>query len=260
MANVSIGTLEVASQLREVVALFDRTWAGMSHMPVTLVTALAHSGNYVGGAIAAGQLVGALVGFLGMFDERLALHSHMLAVTPDAQGRNVGLALKQHQRAWSLARNVDTITWTFDPLVGRNAYLNLNRLGAEVAEYLVDFYGEMVDTVNAGDETDRLLAVWRLAGDRALAASGRAEGVERPVNDAVAILAPGPRGEPVTRQSSERVLLCTVPWDVTSLKRDNPELASAWRLALRRMLSGALHDGYTVSDFTKSGSYVLSRA
>src|SRR5438477_6879545 len=258
-ANVSIDTVDSAARLREVVVLFERTWAGLAHMPVTLVTALAHSGNYVAGAFAAGQLVGALVGFFGIFDERLTLHSHMLAVSPDAQGRNVGLALKQHQRAWALSRNVDTVTWTFDPLVARNAYLNLNRLGAEVAEYLVDFYGEMADTVNVGDETDRLLAVWRLAGDRAVAASGRAGGIEKPASDAVAILAPGARGEPVTRQSSDRVLLCTVPWDVAILRRENPELAAAWRLALRRTLGGALHDGYTVGDFTKTGSYVLTR-
>ena len=67
------------------------------------------------------------------------------------------------------------MTWTFDPLVRRNAHFNLAVLGATVDEYLVDFYGPLPDAVNAGDESDRLLVVWPV-GDAATAAARRADG------------------------------------------------------------------------------------
>ena len=77
--------------------------------------------------------------------------------------RNVGYALKLHQRAWALQRGIATITWTFDPLVRRNAYFNLAKLGVRATRYLPNFYGAMQDPINAGDDTDRLLVDWDLA-------------------------------------------------------------------------------------------------
>ena len=83
------------------------------------------------------------------------MHSHITGVLPGLQSQGLGRLLKQHQREWALAREVGHITWTFDPLVARNAHFNLRVLGARVTEYLVDHYGPMDDGVNRGDETDR---------------------------------------------------------------------------------------------------------
>ena len=77
-------------------------------------------------------------------------------------GRHVGFALKLHQRAWCLDRGITLLEWTYDPLVARNAYFNLGKLGARVAEYLPDFYGVMGDGINRYDESDRILVHWSL--------------------------------------------------------------------------------------------------
>ena len=98
-------------------------------MTLELLRAFTKAGNYVGGAFDGGRLVGACVGFFHAPAED-ALHSHIAGVAPGLTGRNVGFALKLHQRAWALLRGVSEIAWTFDPLVSRNAYFNLVKLGA----------------------------------------------------------------------------------------------------------------------------------
>ena len=112
---------------------------------------------------------------------RSYLHSHMAAVLPGRPRPGIGTALKLHQRAWALANDLDEIRWTFDPLVRRNAHLNVVRLGVDVAAYLPDFYGEMDDEVNAGDRSDRMIAAWRLTTPRAVAASVEGGGATLPV-------------------------------------------------------------------------------
>ncbi|NBP52503.1 MAG: GNAT family N-acetyltransferase, partial [Actinobacteria bacterium] len=72
--------------------------------------------------------------------------------------------LKVAQREWALARGITEIRWTFDPLIARNAFFNLTRLGAVGAVYHADLYGTMTDPVNAGDATDRVEARWDLTG------------------------------------------------------------------------------------------------
>ena len=91
------------------------------------------------------------------------MHSHITGVLPGLQSHGLGRVLKQHQREWAFARDVGHITWTFDPLVARNAHFNLRVLGARVTEYLVNHYGPMDDGVNRGDETDRVMVSWALA-------------------------------------------------------------------------------------------------
>ena len=108
-----------------------------------------------------------VLGFLGRSSAGVHLHSHLLAVAEDRRGQGLGLALKQSQRAWALQRGITRVTWTFDPLVVRNAELNLRRLGAVAGEYLPDHYGRMRDAFNAGDATDRLLVRWQLDSPRA---------------------------------------------------------------------------------------------
>ena len=68
-------------------------------------------------------------------------------MAPSHQGTAVGFVLKQHQRSWALERDIDTIEWTFDPLVRRNAYFNLTKLGARLVGYVDNFYGKLHDGV-----------------------------------------------------------------------------------------------------------------
>lgn len=260
-ARITITNVEDLEELNEVAKLFDSIWAGSSYMPANFLRALAHAGNHISAAYSEDGMVAALVGFLGMYGKELALHSHMLAVLPELQTQGIGYALKLHQREWALGREIKVVTWTFDPLVSRNAYLNLNRLGAEGNEYLVNFYGVMEDSINSGDESDRLLAVWPLASKRVMAATeGSSQHETASTSKGTTILAPGPRGEPVTTPAAADVLICTIPADIAALRRENAELARAWRLALRRMLGDAIATGYRATAFSKAGSYVLTRA
>ena len=243
--------------------LLAAVWGPPAEPPMgpDLLTAMAHSGAYIAGAFAGDEMIGALVGWLGMRSNELLMHSHILGVLPGDQARGVGFDLKQHQRHWCLERNVHVMEWTTDPLVRRNAYFNLSKLGAEAPEYLVNFYGEMRDGINAGDESDRLLIRWRLDSDRAVtAAAGNLPelDVEKLRGwSGSAALAVGPDGEPVDGASDSRVLICQVPEDIVALRRADPALARRWRLALRRALGGAMARGYLINGATRSGWYVL---
>ena len=130
-------------------------------------------------------MVGAAIAFHSTPD-RHALHSHIAGVAPGLAGRSIGYAMKQHQRGWALARGIDVIEWTFDPLVARNAYFNCAKLRALPVEYLTNFYGVMPDVINGDDETDRLLVRWQLRdADVADAASGHPTVRRRPTHRAM---------------------------------------------------------------------------
>ena len=103
------------------------------------------------------------------------LHSHMLAVRPSHRNRGVGAQLKWEQRHEALCRGIRHMEWTFDPLEIKNAFLNIQRLGATVRVYLVDFYGVSSSRLQGGLPTDRLLAEWELDSPRVQASfDGRA--------------------------------------------------------------------------------------
>ena len=115
-----------------------------------------HAGCVLIGAADEGEedLVGFVLGF-GGFSEGPHLHSHMLATLPERQSGGVGYALKLAQRAAALEAGLDEIRWTYDPLLARNAWFNLMKLGAAGKAFLPDFYGEMTDLLNAGDRSGR---------------------------------------------------------------------------------------------------------
>lgn len=266
MNPAEISELSDLDDLRQLADLFAVVWGRPGKPPISsdILKALAHSGNYISGAYAGGRLIGGLVGWLGGGPPRdLLVHSHILGVLPGREAQGVGFELKQHQRRWCLARGVKVMEWTTDPLVGRNAYFNLVKLGAEAAEYLVDFYGQMDDGINTGDQSDRLLIRWRLDSERAEAAAAGAltePDVEKLREWArTPILSAGSRGEPVLEPSDARVLICQVPDDVVAMRHSDPGLAREWRMALRQALGAALGRGYAITGATRSGWYVLEK-
>jgi predicted GNAT superfamily acetyltransferase len=254
--------------------LFAEVW-GRSGAPISpdVLKALAHSGNYVVGAYQDRRLIGGLVGWLGG-DPRheLHLHSHILGVLPGSESHGLGFELKQHQRAWCLARGVKLMEWTTDPLVRRNGYFNLTKLGARAPEYLINVYGEMRDEINAGEQSDRLLIRWRLDSNEAeAAAAGRAKAPDVDAlkkGGAKAVLSVGDSGLPApsagfagTSPASGEVtnppLLIQVPEDIVALRRSEPAVAKTWRLALREALTRTLSAGYEITGASRDGWYVL---
>jgi predicted GNAT superfamily acetyltransferase len=260
-----ISELKELNDIRALENLFADVWERPGQPPIgsDVLMALAHSGNYVVGAYLDDRLVGGLVGWLGGSLPDLHLHSHILGVVAGSQAHGLGFELKQHQRTWCLDRGVKEVVWTFDPLVKRNAYFNLNKLGAEASEYLVNFYGEMTDGINAGEESDRLLINWKLDSRQTEeAAAGhphdpREEDLQRWRIDS--LLSVGLAGEPVTESTSARVVTCQVPDDIVALRRSNPQLARDWRMAVRVALTKAFTAGYRILGVTRSGWYVLER-
>ncbi|MEV0229582.1 GNAT family N-acetyltransferase [Nonomuraea sp. NPDC050786] len=244
MGDVVIRELLEIDEFEEAYRLFDDIWHPAPHNPpvtVELMIGFAHTGNYVAGAYEAGRLVGASVGFRAADG---ALHSH---VTGAVVGRGIGYALKSHQRDWCLARGLERITWTFDPLVRRNARFNLVKLGAMPEEYLENFYGDMTDAINEGDASDRLLAVWRITDP------GRGE---PPAGE---VLLADEHGWPATKDARGDVVLVGTPPDVERLRREDPAAAKAWRLAVRDALGGSMKDGGRVVGLTDRGEYVVKR-
>jgi predicted GNAT superfamily acetyltransferase len=213
-----------------------------------LIRAFTLAGGYASGAFNDGEMIGASVGFLGWRDGHPHLHSHISGVTPAHQSRHVGLALKRHQRDWCLGRDIHTIEWTFDPLIRRNAFFNLVKLGATVVDFKPDFYGDMPDEINAGDPTDRAVVEWDLhapAGDRD--------------RDGAVILEADADGGPVARDARAEVLRAWVPEDAVSLRRADASVGLAWRLALRDTFGNAIADGYRATSMTRDGWYTLER-
>ncbi|MER7504229.1 GNAT family N-acetyltransferase [Nonomuraea pusilla] len=260
-AGVDIRLLDSVSELEAVRRLYERIWrTGENNPPVTadLLRAMTKAGSYVSGAFDEGELVGACFGFFSP-PARGALHSHIAGVLARMQGRNVGFALKLHQRAWAMLRGVSEICWTYDPLVRRNAYFNIAKLAADPAEYLPNFYGPMDDDVNRSDDTDRVLVRWRLeAPDAEAACAGRPRVTEAEAGAAVA-LSVSAGGRPVAGRADARTVLVGVPRDIEALRQSDPACAADWRKAVRDVLGGLLAEGARVRGFDRTGWYIVDR-
>lgn len=249
------------SAARAACRVLAAVWAPAEPMPAELVWALAHTGNYVATARIDGEVVGAAVAFRAVDGHGEYLHSHITGVLPGCQGREVGFRLKQHQRGWALQCGLERVTWTFDPLVARNAYFNVMKLGAQVTGYHPNFYGRMSDGVNDGDESDRAVATWWLRHPRVLAAAQRdVPGVDVPdlqSAGAAWVLEADSAGWPVTARSDAPLRLVHVPTDIVTLRRHQPSQALAWRAALRDVLADAFADQLSVVAVSRDARYVL---
>jgi predicted GNAT superfamily acetyltransferase len=208
-----------AAQLIDAQEVIGQVWGPQQVPQHNLLRALSHAGSSLLAAYRAGTCVGVSVGFLG-WTPGLHLHSHMTAVSSGNQSRGVGYALKLWQRAVCLEHGVHEIRWTYDPLIGRNAHFNLDKLGAEVVAFEGDFYGAMDDAVNAGDHSDRFEVTWRLDSARV----ERALSGEQPPRPAL--------GEFVA-----------VPRDYDSLRRTDPGAALQVRLRTRAAFARLMGKG-----------------
>jgi predicted GNAT superfamily acetyltransferase len=257
-AGVEIRALD---EVRDVVAasrLIAEVWEddGPAKAPPEFLRALSYAGNYVVGGFLDGALVAASVAFLGLDGGPLKLHSHITCVRPDLQGRALGFAVKQDQRAWALERGIDVIEWTTDPLVRRNGFFNLQKLGAEMVGYHVDFYGAMADGLNAGEESDRVVVRWSLRDERAVVASEGALDVPDDGEAVVILDESGASGRPAF---GGRALRAWVPADIVRMRVDERDQAHAWRVALRDSFGGAIDAGFRAIGMTRDGWYLLRR-
>jgi len=220
-------------------------------VPRELLLTMQHNGGLVHGAfLPTGRLIGFCFAFLGQRNGQLRLCSHQLGVLPEFRGSGIGIGLKQAQRYDALRLGYELVTWTFDPLEARNAYINLHRLGCIARLYDRDHYGAMEDDLNRGLPSDRFEAEWWLRRAKPVAPA-----------DPLVMLRVGVAGEPVREKldaSPGITLLISVPPDFQAVKRASLELALRWRMESRLAFEAALAAGLVAIDFRRDGAYVMA--
>ncbi|MFE0752152.1 GNAT family N-acetyltransferase [Gordonia sp. NPDC058843] len=268
--GVEVRELSSPDELEDLLRIFDDVWRpDPTNRPVgtDMLRALTHAGNYVAGAFIGDHLAGGSVAYFGA-PVGETLHSHITGVNRRGRGHQVGYALKMHQRRWALERGLSTITWTFDPLVARNAYFNLAKLGATPMHYYEDFYGELGDELGGDADTDRVLVSWDLKSAVASASevSGSSQTVDELLaNGAVSVIDVEQPSRPVAhhdRVTPDTGAVVEVPRDIESMRVSAPLDAARWRIALRDALSPLLvdGDGRRAVRFLRSGHFVFGPA
>ena len=255
-AGVEVRILTELSDGDRVNHVIRSTWGEHSTMPPELLRAFQAGGDAPIGAVVEERVVGFALGFLGPEGNSVHLHSHMLAVLPDARRSGVGYALKLAQRAWALDAGVSLARWTFDPLQARNARFNLVKLGAQADRFHRHFYGEMEDDLNRGDRSDRLEARWDLTREPgpATTVSHRPRPVlSREQNGA---LAPPGRIEPPSGQPAAVV---EIPEDYAALRERDADLAVRWRSAVGDAIEACLAAGMVATGFLPECGYLFTK-
>ena len=230
MLTKELSSLKEQNLAREI---FDLTWSMDAGSEITpnLLQAMVHSGSYLSGAFIDNKIVGAAFAFPATNDG-LHLHSHMTAVLPEFRDKGVGYVLKIDQWNWAKKKNYSHLSWTFDPLVRRNAKLNIAKLGVDISAYHPNFYGDMPDALNAGDESDRLMVSWRTNID-----------------------APKAR-ELITKREAGDILI-EIPEDIVAIRSKNQSESMKWRRQVREQFLAAFEKNGKVIGFSANNEYVV---
>jgi len=286
--RTTIRILDTPEEMEAVEALQRLVWPGseLDIVPAHMLLAACHNGGLVIGAFAeefqsafdenagrsSSQLVGFVYGFPGLYftpDGPRPKHcSHMMGVHPDFRDHGLGFSLKRAQ--WQMVRRqgLDRITWTYDPLLSRNAHLNIAKLAAVCNTYQREVYGEMRDSLNVGFPSDRFQVDWWVNThrvNRRLSKKARrpldlsdyyAGGVEviNPSSlDKDGFPEPAAELSPASniRVQGEfiPILLVEIPFDFQALKTAKPALALQWRNHTRALFEDLFETGYLVTDF-----------
>jgi predicted GNAT superfamily acetyltransferase len=298
--DVTIRSVATIAEYRAVEVLQRQAWAmpdDLEVVPLHLLVTVQRNGGLLLGAFDDEGLVGFVFGFPGLTAEGRAKHcSHMMAVAPAYQSLGVGYQLKLAQRTHVLAQGFDLITWTYDLLESRNAYLNLHKLGGVCRTYVRDYYGPMADGLNRGLPSDRFEVEWWIGEERVQRRLAHPPLTHRPLVDSLSpqgarkqsplpwgrgggrgklppaahvprktpagLLAPGP----LTLDADAPYVQVEVPANYQAIKAADPGLALEWRLATREMFEAYFAAGYTAVDFVsqsvedeRRSSYLLCR-
>jgi predicted GNAT superfamily acetyltransferase len=240
-------------------------------LPGRFLHAMHFNGACLLGAYDGSDLVGFVFGLLGTVEglteridqiaaARLQMYSAIMGVLPEYQGAGVGYRLKVAQREFAMRIGVRLITWTFDPLEGRNGYLNIRKLGAICHQYERDFHGQ-IGGINAGLPTDRFYVEWWVTSNRVdvrLSSrrppltldnylSGGAVMVNQAARDDQGLARPPSDFERV----NTRFVLVEIPDSIQAIKQQDLGLAVAWRESTRALFEHYFAANYVVTDFVR---------
>lgn len=268
-----IKIIDQPDDLYDVERLQQRVWYGndIEVVPAHIMLAIVRHGGMVIGAYlkATHELIGFVLGFPGYIDKDKSRQeiflSHQMGVVPKYRHLGVGYALKRAQ--WQMARKMGyaLITWTYDPLLSRNAYLNIHKLGAICRMYHVNYYGELRDGLNAGIPTDRFEVEWWVHSRRVirrlskivrkeldlahcLAAGGKI--VNQTMMENGVIKPIGYQEDLLTANTKQKfpILLVEIPSDFLALKEVSLDLANLWRSHTKEIFTHLFGTGYIATD------------
>ncbi len=266
MSTPIIRFLETPDEMSAVEALQREVWPGSETdvVPAHLLITAVHNGGLVFGAFDDDKLVGFVFGFPGIEftpDGPRPKHcSHMAGVLPAYRDSGLGFALKRAQ--WQMVRHqgLDHVTWTYDPLLSRNAYLNITRLGAVCSTYRRSEYGDMRDGLNAGLPSDRFQVDWWINTKRVERRIGKHARPHLTLDHLLQggvspLYAPqtGPGNLPCPPEHvpalTAKLLAAEIPSDFMTLKTADFSLGRDWRFFSRELFETAFAQGYIVTDF-----------
>ncbi|MFP3581310.1 GNAT family N-acetyltransferase [Arthrobacter sp. SIMBA_036] len=253
-AALELRPLSSNEEFAAAATLLARIWGtsiDSSPLSSDLLRSLSHADACVIGAIAGGDVVVGVAVAISGPPASENMYSLIAGVSPEFAGRGVGIALKYAQRVWALERGARRMLWTYDPLIRRNAHFNLVRLGAQVVDYIPEFYPPMHDALNRTDRPDRLCVSWDLtsAGPSAPAADDGAVALRAGADG-------GPKGNGIHPQRRMRVW---IPRDIERMRVEDSGLAMEWRLAMAEVLREAETHGLVPVSVSSSGHYVLDK-
>ena len=238
-------------------------------VPLPILAVTVKRGGILIGAFDGERMIGFVYSLPGLKDGRPIQWSHMAGVVDGFRGAGVGYRLKLLQRDQALQMGLDLIEWTFDPMQATNAHLNFTKLGVVAEEYEENVYGASQSPLHKGNPTDRLVAEWQI---------GAPHVVRRLTASAIPPLPPEiadiphanraiPAGEwhessAVDLDLDSRRLVVEIPMGFTEMLATAPELALAWRMETRRILTTYFARGFRVVDFLldragRKGAYLL---
>ncbi|HNK64396.1 MAG TPA: GNAT family N-acetyltransferase [Anaerolineales bacterium] len=266
MPNFTIRLLDTPEDMRLVEELQRQVWPGSETdvVPLHVLITAVHNGGVLLGAFQEEKIIGFVWGFPGLEetpDGPRAKHcSHMMGIHPDHRDGGIGFALKRAQ--WQMVRHqgLDHITWTYDPLLSRNAHLNIAKLGAVCTTYKRSEYGEMRDGINAGLPSDRFQVDWWLNSQRVQRRLGKRA---RPTLNLRSVTQSGLRNFYALPPSTDnlphppehvppfedRLLLAEIPSDFMDLKNRDFALARDWRFFTRELFETAFASNFIITDF-----------
>lgn len=257
--KVQIRKLREFSEFQELIHIQKVIWKhdDIDVTPVHQFCVHSRMGAIIMGAFVDGRIVGFVYSFPALRDGALFQHSHLLAVLPEFQGLGIGKKLKWVQRREALKQGIDLITWTFDPLLAKNANLNLHALGVRSRTYFPSFYGFTRSLcLGPGIPADRILVEWRIGGGKLRASRKSGKRLIEPRASLIpkALERRAETGDSVPLPARAKLglkastVLIEIPPDINAM-RPQPEAISAWRAGLRSALKSYFSRGYTAEDF-----------
>ncbi len=237
---IEIHQLSKLDEFSEAVRLQQEIWGfqDVELLPLRLFVVASKIGGQMLGAFDAGKMVAFCLCIPGVKPGgKSYLHSHMLGVLPKYRNSGLGRKLKLKQREYAMAAGIDLIEWTFDPLEIKNAFFNIERLGAIARRYVHNQYGTTTSHLHGGLPTDRLIAEWWIR-------SARAEAICS--------------GFPFERTAAQATI--SVPANVVELRQKDSRRAREIQSAIGEQFEKHFRGGLAVVAFEKTkdaGVYIL---